>query len=137
MTYSIVALATCQFSWGGLFDSVVADHRIHLVRMAARGGTPGPTLCDLDRFGGDTPGFNIGGGVSDPEARPCTDCVEVADDVYPEQPIWGGSFRHVFPDRAAAPWDARHLPGVDWEPEPGTRGIVAIQPHVTVNQREA
>lgn len=114
--YEIVALATLQFSYGGLFDSRPADHRIHLIR-SARSGTPGPTLCDIDRFAKDAPGWGIGGGVTDPEARPCTDCVEVADDEYPGLPVWGSTFRDLFAEwRPAAPWDTRGLAeAIPWD----------------------
>ena len=57
----ITGYSTLQFHWGGLFDSKPADNLIHLVRSTNR-GTPGPTLCGLERFAADAPGFSVGGG---------------------------------------------------------------------------
>ncbi|QGJ88944.1 hypothetical protein PBI_TEAMOCIL_93 [Microbacterium phage Teamocil] len=106
--YQIVALATLQFSVGGLFDSEPVGHDIHLIRMARNAGTPGPTLCGIDRFAPDAPGWGVGGGVSDPEARACAGCVEVATTEYPGLPVWGSTFAEVF-DLRPAPWDTRNL----------------------------
>lgn len=106
-----VALATLQFANGGLFDSVPADpgHRIHLIRMNGMSGTPGDTLCGIPRFGEKCPaGWSVGGGVSDPEAIACPECVAEADVTYPGLPVWGSTFGALF-DRPAAPWDVRTL----------------------------
>jgi hypothetical protein len=92
-TREIVALATLQFSWGGLFDSRPADgYMVHLVRYAERPtGTPGPTLCGIDRFAKDAPGWSVGGGTSGPniEHKPCPGCVQVARVELPDLPIVG------------------------------------------------
>lgn len=112
--YQIVALSTCQFTWGGLFDSRPADHRIHLVRYARPGGTPGPTLCGIDRFAEGVPGFSMGGGVSDSAATPCVNCEAVADLDYPGLPVRSGSWEHLF-EREASPWDPRDLPAIAWD----------------------
>jgi hypothetical protein len=52
---------------------------VHLVRWAER-GTPGPTLCGIDRFAKDGPGWSVGGGVSGPGIihTPCPGCAETA-----------------------------------------------------------
>ncbi|AYN58606.1 hypothetical protein PBI_MELONS_60 [Arthrobacter phage Melons] len=113
----VVALATCQFSRGGLFDSRPADKNIHLVRMTASGGTPGPTLCGVDRFAKGGPGFSMGGGISGPgvEAVPCPECEAVAGREYAAAPVWSSSFKGLFRGRASAPWSVRHLPVVATE----------------------
>jgi len=69
---TVVELVTLQFAWGGLFDSRPADSLIHLVRGTDH-GTPGPTLCGIDRFAEDAPGWSVGGGVYDPgiDVTPC------------------------------------------------------------------
>jgi hypothetical protein len=74
-------LITLQMSWGGLLDGRPADgYQIHLVRHVRGGGTPGPTLCGIDRFGKDGPGWSVGGGLSGPGVvhTPCTGCAEAA-----------------------------------------------------------
>lgn len=84
----VIYLSTCQFAWGGLFDSVPADEHLHLVR-ATLSGTPGRTLCDIDRFAADGPGFNMGGGVSKHHQvhTICPACVEVAHRDFPGLPV--------------------------------------------------
>ncbi|WAB09167.1 hypothetical protein SEA_EESA_57 [Arthrobacter phage Eesa] len=113
MKNRIVALATLQFSRGGLFDSRPLPE-IHLVRMAAGAGTPGPTLCGIDRFAKDAPGWSVGGGVSGAgiEAVPCPGCEKVAFEKYAAAPVWGSSFKGLFKRHGDAPWDVRHLPVV-------------------------
>ena len=110
----VVALATCQFSWGGLFPSkkTDVDPRIHLVRMAATGGTPGPTLCGIDRFAEGAPGFSIGGGVTGPgiEQGPCPGCEQAAARNYAAAPVWGSTFADVFRRHRRAPWSVAALP---------------------------
>lgn len=105
----IVALTTLQFSWGGLFDSRPADHKTHLVRTS-RSGTPGPTLCGIDRFAEGTPGWSVGGGLSGPgiEHHPCDGCVDAARSEFTGLPIVGlggeavaeltasAHYRHIF-----------------------------------------
>lgn len=113
--YVVAALETCQFSWGGLFDSRPASREIHLVR-AARTGTPGPTLCGIDRFGPDTPGFSMGGGISDPSAIACPACVKVADLDYPLQPVRGSMWAGLFARDLAR--DVRVLSGPLWISRP-------------------
>lgn len=85
-----VYLSTLQFSWGGLFDSQPADGKAHLVRGTTT-GTPGPTLCGIDRFNKDGPGWSVGGGVSGPSIShtPCDGCVAEARETYPGLPIAG------------------------------------------------
>lgn len=87
----IVHLVTLQFAWGGLFDARPADGwAVHLVRGAER-GTPGPTLCGIDRFAEDTPGWSLGGGLTGPEVvhRPCDGCVAVARGQFAGLPVSG------------------------------------------------
>lgn len=89
-TNPIVGLSTLQFHWGGLFDSKPTDHLVHLVR-STRTGTPGPTLCGIDRFDKDGPGWSVGGGVTGPGIRhdPCPGCVDVARRDYSGLPVSG------------------------------------------------
>lgn len=87
----VTGLVTLQFAWGGLFDAEPADPYIHLVTAVEGGGTPGPTLCGIDRFGPDSPGFSVGGGVTGDgiDQRPCPGCVEQAKAAYPGVPVSG------------------------------------------------
>ena len=86
----VIALSTLQFSWGGLFDSCPADGKAHLVR-ATKSGTPGPTLCGIDRFAKDAPGWSVGGGISGPGIThtPCAGCAAEARRTFPTLPITG------------------------------------------------
>lgn len=116
MIRRIVALASLQFNGPGLFDAP-KDRRIHLVRMTVSGGTPGDTLCGIDRFAPAMPGWSVGGGVSGPgvDARPCGDCMGVADVNYPGAPVWSSPFADLFPSRAKAPWSVSALPVIATE----------------------
>ncbi len=87
----ITALCTLQFSWGGLFDGRPADdYTVHLVRQAGR-GTPGPTLCGIDRFAKDAPGWSVGGGISGPGIvhKPCPGCAQAGREQFPGLPVSG------------------------------------------------
>ncbi len=91
----ITGLSTLQWSWGGLFNGrPVMD--ICLVRSTDR-GTPGPTLCGLDRFARDSPGWSVGGGVTGPGIvnERCADCEAVRRAEFPTLPI-GGMFKGLF-----------------------------------------
>ncbi|MEW6583438.1 MAG: hypothetical protein AB1416_11840 [Actinomycetota bacterium] len=68
----VVGLETLQLSGCDRFTQGV-DRLVHLVRRTTR-GTPGPTLCGIDRFHF---GFSVGGGIST-ITQPCHVCVEVA-----------------------------------------------------------
>lgn len=88
---TVVALMTLQFHWGGLIDSVPADGAmVHLLRATAM-GTPGPTLCGIDRFAKDSPGWSTGGGISGPGIvhTPCAGCAQVARTDFAGLPIAG------------------------------------------------
>jgi hypothetical protein len=87
---TVRALTTLQFANGGLFDSTPVDHLIHLVRATNR-GTPGPTLCNIDRFAKDSPGWSVGGGVSDGTIvlNPCDGCAAAARTEFPGLPVHG------------------------------------------------
>ncbi|MEV1295163.1 hypothetical protein [Pseudonocardia sp. NPDC049635] len=73
----IVALTACQQAPPITRDTDGVLYLVHLVRVAANGGTPGPFLCGVDRFGPDAGSWSIGGGVSGPAVRqgPCPGCV--------------------------------------------------------------
>jgi hypothetical protein len=93
MADDIRALCTLQFSWGGLFDGRPADdgYAVHLVRQRAGGTTPGPTLCGIDRFAEDSPGWSTGGGLSGPDIAhtPCPGCATAAREEFPGLPVTG------------------------------------------------
>jgi hypothetical protein len=87
---AITSLSTLQFHVGGLFDSrPVDDYLVHLVRSTGR-GTPGPTLCGIDRFAKETAGWSAGGGITGPGIvhKPCPGCV-AGRAQYPDLPIRG------------------------------------------------
>jgi hypothetical protein len=89
---TVRSLRTLQFSWGGLFDGRPADdYAVHLVRATNR-GTPGPSLCGIDRFDKNGPGWSVGGGLSGPGIvhRPCDGCVDVAVKEFPGLSASGG-----------------------------------------------
>jgi len=88
---TVVALCTLQFSVGGLLDARPADgYQVHLVRSTPN-GTPGPTLCGIDRFAKDAPGWSVGGGIGGPSVihKPCPGCAEFAREKFPGLPVTG------------------------------------------------
>lgn len=88
----VTGLCTLQFSWGGLFDGQPADgYAVHLIRETRR-GTPGPTLCGIDRFAPDAPGWSRGGGISGPGIthKPCPGCAAAAREQFPGLPVTDG-----------------------------------------------
>lgn len=89
---TVDSLITLQMSWGGLFDGRPADgYQVHLARHVRSGGTPGPTLCDIDRFAKDAPGWSVGGGLFGPGIvhKPCPGCAEAAREQFPGLPVRG------------------------------------------------
>jgi len=97
----VTGFATLQFANGGLFDSMPVGE-IHLVR-STKHGTPGPTMCGIDRFDRSMPGWSVGGGVTGgnlPKPTPCTGCLAAATAEYPGLPIHATTFRGVFPSHA-------------------------------------
>ncbi len=95
----IVSLATLQFGSGGLFDAKpVDDYKVHLVREKACGGTPGPTLCGIQRFHPEGAGWSVRGGIT-PRGHaftPCDGCAEVRAARFPTFEIHGlGKEAHV------------------------------------------
>jgi hypothetical protein len=95
----VVALSTLQFGPGSqkrgsrhpLSPLTVHAVRFRRDRPGRLGGTPGPTLCDIDRFGPDAPGWSVGGGVSGPTMtfHACWLCHQVAVREFPGIPISG------------------------------------------------
>lgn len=78
---TVTALCTLQFGgtlWSALTDTDTSQIEVHLVRSTA-GGTPGPTLCGVDRFAPDAPGWTFGG-ISGPGYLhvPCLGCLAAA-----------------------------------------------------------
>lgn len=92
--FDTVALATLQFHWGGVFDFDGALDPIHLVRRCRNHGTPGPTLCGIDRFDRKGPGWSVSGGIEGAHTA-CADCVAAASTEYPGLPI-DGMFKGLF-----------------------------------------
>lgn len=96
LTREVVYLATLQFSTGGLFDGKPTSSRIHLIR-GTHSGTPGPTLCGIERMQRDGngkligPGFSVGGGIIEHgrEYVCCEECSEVARRDFPGLPVAG------------------------------------------------
>lgn len=101
-----------------------AADMIHLVRMRST-GTPGPTLCGLDRFGPGT-SFSMGGGYTyqGQHLRACYMCVKVARREFPGLKVNTGmrEFAQLFVSDG--------LPVADsWAtltPDPGTPGAWAL-----------
>ena len=90
-TAPVIGLVTLQFLSGGLFDGKPVDgYAVHLIRSTKR-GTPGPTLCMIDRFHPRSAGWSVGGGVSGPGIvhKPCPGCTEAARDQFPGLAITG------------------------------------------------
>jgi hypothetical protein len=90
---------TLQFAMGGLFDAEPVGHAIHLVRSTAH-GTPGPTLCLLPRFDKNTPGWSVGGGISDSDAYACPSCDAARDRTLP---VGGSLFSRLYPSGSDEP----------------------------------
>lgn len=103
--HPVVGLSTLQFHVGGLFDAKpVDDCRVHLVRETET-GTPGPTLCGIDRFHPQSAGWSVRGGVSGPGIKhvPCEGCAATRAADFPELPVRGlGSEAHPAATRAVA-----------------------------------
>jgi hypothetical protein len=93
----IVGLITLQFATGGLIiTGPVDDYAVHLVRSTAK-GTPGPTLCGIDRFHEDSAGWSLGGGLGGPGIvhKPCPGCAEVARAKFPGLEVTGLGAREM------------------------------------------
>ena len=98
-------LVTLQFSSGGLSDGKpVDDYTVHLVRHT-KGGTPGPTLCNLDRFHPKSAGWSVGGGLSGPGIihKPCPGCTEAARTYFPGLEVTGLGAREMA-EALGVPW---------------------------------
>lgn len=111
--HPVVGLSTLQFHVGDLFDAKPVDgYRVHLVRETKM-GTPGPTLCGIDRFHPQSAGWSVRGGVSGPgiEHLPCEGCAATRAADFPELPVRGLG-REAHP--AAASAVASHTEGRRW-----------------------
>jgi len=107
---NVTSLVTCQF--GKDKTGPLSETWIHAVRNRDRQpgvlpGTPGPTLCGIDRFGPTAPGWSLGGGSWSPrkEYRGCYQCGKVARSEFPGLRISGmRNFAEAFTrDTAALP----------------------------------
>lgn len=134
---NIVGLQTCQMSGAVPGFRPVSDTTIHLVRVRGRtpgrlGGTPGPTLCDMDRMAQGI-GFSMGGGTTWPDmnAKACYQCVHVARRQFPGLPVTTSPRQF-----AQAYIDAGMTMGGTWAdrltPTPGTPGSWAAREIATV-----
>jgi len=93
----VTGLVTLQFGAGGLLDSSPVDgYAVHLVRCTGR-GTPGPTLCGIDRFHPESAGWSVGGGMSGPDIThaPCPGCAETARTEFPGLAVTGLGAREM------------------------------------------
>lgn len=104
----IRALVTCEMGIGksfyGLLNPAVS-YEAHLVRVREGGGTPGPTLCGIEHFGKDAPGWSLSGGTTGPDVTHfcCPGCARVAFTKFPGLPIRGlGEIVTLFNDAIAA-----------------------------------
>lgn len=106
-TAEIVGLVTLQFHTGGLLDGKPVDgYAVHLIRCAKR-GTPGPTLCGIDRFHPDSAGWSVGGGYSGPSIvhKPCPGCAETARDQFPSLEVTGLGAKEMA-EALGVPWSS-------------------------------
>jgi hypothetical protein len=80
-----IGLSTLQFG-----READGGYVVHLVRFTRR-GTPGPTLCGIDRFAKDAPGWSVGGGTSGPAIvhTPCPGCAGTAREEFPGLKVTG------------------------------------------------
>ena len=98
----ITGLTTLQFQGerkrAGSPYSLLTVHavRVRAARPGLTGGTPGPTLCDINRFTREDdgiPGWSVGGGIMggdlDTQFRGCYLCVDRAARDFPGIPISG------------------------------------------------
>ena len=90
-TQEVIGYSTLQFHWGGLFDSVTTDNLIHLVRRIKH-GTPGRTLCGINRFAAGAPGFSVGGGLST-VTKACAVCNQVREGDLPVSGLNSSAFQ--------------------------------------------
>ena len=101
----VTGLVTLQFLNGGLFGSKpVDDYAVHLIAATAK-GTPGPTLCGLDRFHPDSAGWSAGGGLSGPGIvhKPCPGCAGAARSRFPALEVTGLGAREMA-EVLGVPW---------------------------------
>lgn len=73
----VFSYATLQWSTGGLLDGKLTGRPVCLVMSTWR-GTPGPTLCGLDRFSKEMPGWSVGGGLDQKGQVACPECLSLA-----------------------------------------------------------
>lgn len=95
LNYGVTALMTLQFR-GNKFQAgkFLTTEIVHAVRWregrpGRLPGTPGPTLCGLDRFGPTTPAWSVGGGLLVDGARGCYLCQRVAREQFAGMAIHG------------------------------------------------
>lgn len=88
----LVRLETVQFAWGGLIDAEPVGDVIHLNAICAEGDTA--TLCGIDMFAKDSPGWGRSGGVTGPRYNhvPCLSCREIAHERFPGLAVHPGTF---------------------------------------------
>lgn len=79
--HTLITTSYWTFASGGLVDAKPVDGLSHLVAQRPNGGTPGPTLCGIDRFakggagGGRHPTRRNNFGVEAPVCPVCVDAL--------------------------------------------------------------
>jgi hypothetical protein len=81
----VTGLVTLQFG-----PRTYDDYLVHLVRETNH-GTPGPTLCGIERFEHGGPGWSVGGGSTGGGIphNPCRGCAAAARRDFRDLPIRG------------------------------------------------
>jgi hypothetical protein len=116
----VIGLVTLQFHTGGLLDGKpVDDYAVHLVKATAK-GTPGPTLCGLDRFHPESAGWSVGGGYGGPgiDHKPCPGCAGEARTRFPGLEVTGLGAREMA-EVLGVPWS--HWNGCQFKQREGVR----------------
>ncbi len=119
--HPVVGLVTLQFIDGGLFDGKpVDDYTVHLITATGR-GTPGPTLCGIDRFQEGSAGWSAGGGISGTGIthKPCPGCADEARDGFSGLEVTGLGAQEMA-GVLGAPWS--HWNGGKFKPAATTGG---------------
>lgn len=130
----ITGLITLQFAGGQ--HAVFTRPWIHAVRSRAAipgvrlPGTPGPTLCGIERFADDTPGWALGGGLIDDRTEyfGCYLCGRVARNEFPGRAIHGSRrLAEAFSASTGVPLP-KHLdsPTALWRTHPARSGELPV-----------
>lgn len=120
----ITGLVTCQFGGHkrGVYSWIHAVRKRAGIRGVRLPGTPGPTLCGIERFNREAPGWSLSGGVIDNNVdyHGCYQCGKVALNEFPGRAIHGNRrFAEAFSASTGVPLPA-HLdsPTAPWRTHP-------------------